>query len=103
MPTSLDAEKMNAFAGKMIGVLNQSALALMTSLGHRTGLFDSMARLTGPATTHQDRSRSETQRTVRPRVAWVDGHRWGGRVRPPHAHLPASAGARGVSNASIRA
>ena len=53
MPTALDAEKLNAFAGKMIGVLNQSALALMTSLGHRTGLFDAMARLTAPATTHQ--------------------------------------------------
>ena len=53
MPTALDADKMNAFAEKMLGVLNQSVLALMTSLGHRTGLFDAMDQLTLPATSHQ--------------------------------------------------
>ena len=41
----LDREKAEAFAGRMMGVLNEAALALMTSIGHRTGLFDVMAEL----------------------------------------------------------
>ena len=41
----LDEYKAEAFAGKMVGVLNSAALALMTSLGHRSGLFDAMAEL----------------------------------------------------------
>jgi 2-polyprenyl-3-methyl-5-hydroxy-6-metoxy-1,4-benzoquinol methylase len=36
----------------MMGVLNDGAIALMTSIGHRTGLFDVMARLP-PSTSHQ--------------------------------------------------
>src|SRR3712207_6576021 len=38
-------ERAEAFAGRMIGVLNEGALAIMTSIGHRTGLFDAMAGL----------------------------------------------------------
>lgn len=53
MITAVDADKMHAFADKMLGVLNQSVLALMTSLGHRTGLFDVMSRSSTFATTHQ--------------------------------------------------
>ena len=34
-----------AFAEKMLGAINNSALVLMTSLGHRTGLFDVMSKL----------------------------------------------------------
>ncbi len=41
----LDRKWAEAFAGRMIGVLNDGALALMTSIGHRTGLFDTMAKL----------------------------------------------------------
>jgi SAM-dependent methyltransferase len=37
------------FAGRLLGVLNDGALALMISIGHRTGLFDAMASL--PAST----------------------------------------------------
>lgn len=39
----------DAFAERMVDILNSAALALMTSLGHRTGLFDTMAVLP-PAT-----------------------------------------------------
>lgn len=38
-----------AFAERMLGVLNDGLLALMTSVGHRTALFDTMAGL--PAST----------------------------------------------------
>ena len=51
MPTDIDAAKAEAFAGKMLGVLNHGMLTLMMSLGHQTGLFDAMAKL--PASTSQ--------------------------------------------------
>jgi SAM-dependent methyltransferase len=41
-----------AFAGRMVGVLNEGALAIMTSIGHRTGLFDAMSGLP-PSTSAQ--------------------------------------------------
>ncbi len=43
--TVLDEKKVEAFGGKLVGVLNGGALALMISIGHRTGLFDAMAGL----------------------------------------------------------
>jgi len=39
----LDQSKMDAFMEKMIGIYNSGALNLMISIGHRTGLFDTMA------------------------------------------------------------
>jgi SAM-dependent methyltransferase len=47
-----DQAKSEAFAGKMVGVLNDASIALMTSIGHQTGLFDTMAGLT-PSTSEQ--------------------------------------------------
>jgi SAM-dependent methyltransferase len=41
----LDESRRAAFAERLRGVLNGGALALMVSIGHRTGLFDTMARL----------------------------------------------------------
>jgi SAM-dependent methyltransferase len=40
--TTMDQTRAEAFAGKMVATLNGAALALMTSLGHRTGLFDAL-------------------------------------------------------------
>ena len=37
--------KADAFANRLFGALNEGALCLMTSIGHRTGLFDTMAEL----------------------------------------------------------
>ena len=42
-PPNFDANRAQAFGERMLGVLNGAALALMTSIGHRTGLFDVMA------------------------------------------------------------
>jgi 2-polyprenyl-3-methyl-5-hydroxy-6-metoxy-1,4-benzoquinol methylase len=47
-----NTEKSEAFAGKLLGILNDGALALMTSIGHRTGLFDTMSTLP-PSTSEQ--------------------------------------------------
>lgn len=43
------ADRAAAFEGRMVAMINEGALALMTSIGHRTGLFDTMSKA-GPAT-----------------------------------------------------
>ena len=48
----IDRAKAEAFAGQMLNILNGAALTLMTSIGHQTGLFDTMAALP-PSTSHQ--------------------------------------------------
>jgi len=40
-----DAGSPNGFADRIVDVLNGAALALMTSIGHRTNLFDTMSAL----------------------------------------------------------
>ena len=47
--TAFDPARAEAFAGRILSALNDGALCLMLSIGHRTGLFDSMSRL-DPAT-----------------------------------------------------
>jgi len=42
----LDTGKAEAFGARLVDVLNGGALSLMLSIGHRTGLFDVMAKLT---------------------------------------------------------
>ncbi len=41
----LDPAKQEAFAGRMVQMLNDACLALMSSIGHQGGLFDTMAEL----------------------------------------------------------
>jgi 2-polyprenyl-3-methyl-5-hydroxy-6-metoxy-1,4-benzoquinol methylase len=50
--SEMDQAKTDAFADRMLNILNDGALALMTSMGHRTGLFDAMSNLP-PSTTEQ--------------------------------------------------
>ncbi|MGA7904377.1 MAG: hypothetical protein WCA06_17215, partial [Terrimicrobiaceae bacterium] len=42
-PAPFDHSRAAAFEERFVGVLNAGALCLMTSLGHRVGLFDAMA------------------------------------------------------------
>jgi len=46
---AIDPERSEAFAGRMIEIATNGALSLMISVGHRTSLFDTLARV-GPAT-----------------------------------------------------
>ena len=46
---AFDDSRSEAFAGRMMDVLNGAGIALMTSIGHQVGLFDTMATL--PAAT----------------------------------------------------
>ncbi len=41
----LDSAKLERFQGQMLGTLNGAALALMTSIGQRVGLFDVMSQM----------------------------------------------------------
>ena len=47
-----DQVRAERFAERMVDVLNEGAIALMTSIGHRTGLFDAMVGLQ-PSTSEQ--------------------------------------------------
>ena len=51
-PTSLDTAKLEAFGAKMTAILNGASAALMLSVGHQLGLFDTMATL--PPSTSQE-------------------------------------------------
>jgi ubiquinone/menaquinone biosynthesis C-methylase UbiE len=42
---AIDQGKSDAFAARMMEMLNTSGLAMMISMGHRVGLFDTMSRL----------------------------------------------------------
>jgi ubiquinone/menaquinone biosynthesis C-methylase UbiE len=50
--SELDSKRAEAFAGRLLQALNDGALCLMVSIGHRTGLFDSMRGQ--PAATSQE-------------------------------------------------
>lgn len=71
----IDQAKAEAFAGKMVAVLNDSCIALLSSIGHQTGLFDKMADLP-PSTSEQIASAAGLQeRYVR---EWLGGMVTGG-------------------------
>ena len=48
---SMDTARREAFTGLMVDVLNKGALALLVSVGHQTGLFDTMSSMP-PSTSH---------------------------------------------------
>ncbi len=50
--TPFDSAKAEAFAERMLTILNSGAVSLMTSIGHRTELFDTLAELP-PSTSQQ--------------------------------------------------
>lgn len=50
--SEFDSKRAEAFAGRLLQALNDGALCLMVSIGHRTGLFDSMRGQ--PAATSHD-------------------------------------------------
>jgi 2-polyprenyl-3-methyl-5-hydroxy-6-metoxy-1,4-benzoquinol methylase len=49
---TFDTTKAEAFAERLLNILNSGAITLMTSIGHRTELFDTMAELP-PSTSQQ--------------------------------------------------
>jgi hypothetical protein len=61
----LDHAKVGAFAQQMIGSLNGAHMTLMTSVGHHTGLLDTMADMT--PSTSCDLAEIEGDKLVSPR------------------------------------
>lgn len=45
IPMPTQEKNVDEFADQLIGMINQGALSLMVSIGHRTGLFDALAEL----------------------------------------------------------
>src|SRR6185436_4802205 len=98
---SIDQAKAEAFGGQMVGVLNGAAMALLCSVGYRTGLFEVMAKL--PPSTSEEIAKAAglNERYVR---EWLGGMATGGivtldpatdkyRLPPEHAmSLTAAAG-----------
>ena len=86
-----DATSTEAFADQLLAMLNQGALSLMVSIGHRTGLFDAMAELP-PA----DVDTIATQAGLTPRYVqeWLAAMAAGGIVHyladQGRYHLPAA-------------
>jgi 2-polyprenyl-3-methyl-5-hydroxy-6-metoxy-1,4-benzoquinol methylase len=61
----VDQSRIDAFSERLVGVINASAMSLMLSIGHRTGLFDAMAELP-PSTTAEIADRAKlNERYVR--------------------------------------
>ncbi|MFT7650778.1 MAG: hypothetical protein ACI8Y4_005553, partial [Candidatus Poriferisodalaceae bacterium] len=54
----IDRERQSAFLGTMTGIMNGGALALMMSIGHKTGLFDAMSTME-PADSHAIAAKAE--------------------------------------------
>jgi ubiquinone/menaquinone biosynthesis C-methylase UbiE len=73
----LDSGRVEEFAGRMVGLLNSSMLSLMTSVGHRTGLFDTMATLPPSTSTQVAEAAGLDERYVR---EWLNAMTVGGFV-----------------------
>ncbi|MFF7246454.1 class I SAM-dependent methyltransferase [Embleya sp. NPDC008237] len=73
----VDSARQEAFAGRMINIIDDGCLAFMISVGHQTGLFDTMAGL--PPSTSEEIARASglTERYVR---EWLGGMVTGGIV-----------------------
>ncbi|MDQ4073153.1 MAG: class I SAM-dependent methyltransferase [Thermoproteota archaeon] len=50
---TLDNAKSEAFSSRLLDILNGGCLSLMISIGHKTGLFDTMSRLQGPLSSEE--------------------------------------------------
>ncbi|HET6563273.1 MAG TPA: methyltransferase domain-containing protein [Marmoricola sp.] len=74
---ALDEERVEAFAGRLLSMMDGASLALLTSVGHRTGLFDAMADLGAATSAEVARAAALDERYVR---EWLGGMTVGGFV-----------------------
>ena len=62
---AFDAARAEAFVGKFLGAMNGAAMILMTSVGHRTGLFDALAEVSPCTVAELARKAGLAERYVR--------------------------------------
>ena len=93
----MDQARAEAFAERMLGIVNDAAIALMTSIGHRTGLFDAMAGL-HPLHQRADRLRGRPRRALRARVAGTPWSWAGSSSTTRRRNVPSTPGARGLAD-----
>jgi 2-polyprenyl-3-methyl-5-hydroxy-6-metoxy-1,4-benzoquinol methylase len=67
---AVDSERKEEFAGRMVQVLNDACLGYLCSLGHRTGLFDTMAPLPPSTSVQIAKAADLDERYVR---EWLGG------------------------------
>lgn len=65
MENHYDEDRAAQFEGRLVDVLNAGAAALMTSVGHRTGLFDTMAEMPPATSTELAEASGLNERYVR--------------------------------------
>jgi 2-polyprenyl-3-methyl-5-hydroxy-6-metoxy-1,4-benzoquinol methylase len=90
-----DEAEVEAFGSRLIGMLDEAGAALMTSIGHRTGLFDALARMPSATSEELAREAGLDERYVREwlagmttaRVVEYDAARGRYRLPPAHAAL----------------
>jgi 2-polyprenyl-3-methyl-5-hydroxy-6-metoxy-1,4-benzoquinol methylase len=78
-----ESDRGQEFAGRLVGIMNDGALALMLSVGHKTGLWDAMSQL--PPSTSEEIAKAAglQERYVR---EWLGSVTTGGIVEhEPHA------------------
>ncbi len=87
---TFDATRAEAFGGRMVGIVNDASLALMISLGHRTGALEAMAGLGWSSTAEIAEASGLNERYIR---EWLGAMVTGGVVEfdsdSQNYHLPA--------------
>lgn len=106
-PQPFDSATAQAFAGRFIGILNDAAIAMLTSVGHQTQLFETLAGLPA-ATSEQIADAADlNERYVR---EWLGGMTAAGVViydsstatfRLPQEHAASLTSAAGPNNLAL--
>jgi hypothetical protein len=103
----LDQQRQEAFAGRMLEALNGASLAFLTSVGHKTGLFDAMSQLPPSTSDEIAAATGLDERYVR---EWLGGMIVGGFVEydpaertysPPPEHAAFLTRAAGHENFAV--
>src|SRR4029079_2065054 len=103
-----DNAKAEAFAGKLLEILNGGCLSLLISVGHKTGLFDTLSGLQNPSTSEEIAKKANlNERYVR---EWLGGMVVGGIVeyfpnektyQLPPEHSAFTTRAAGIDNLAL--
>ncbi len=105
--SDFDPKRAEAFAGRFLQALNDAALCLMVSIGHRTGLFDSMRGQTAATSVEIAKRAGLNERYVR---EWLGAMTTGGivevdetstRYRLPDEHAAFVTRAAGADNIAV--